>query len=147
MKPSTKRNALPARLRRNGPSEFSPGVFVGGWKDALRFDGSRFCVLDSAPDDMPAATHVRIYDGQADRAIVPNLDALVRAMRRQRAGGRPVLVFCGHGIRRSPLAAAWFLHRTEGLPLDEAYDRVAAVRPRVERAVEWMAHVDDLQAA
>lgn len=126
------------------PSEFSPGVFVGGWKDALSFQGTRFCVLDEAPHDMPAATHVRIYDENADRAIRRNLDRLVRAMHKEHSVGRPVLVFCGHGVRRSPLAAAWYLRQTEGISLDEAYGRVRSVRPKIERAQEWIADTANL---
>ena len=135
------------KSRVSHASEIAPGVFVGGWKDALRFEGSRFCVLDEAPPDMPAATHVRIYDDRGDRAIPANLDGLARAMRDARATGKPVLVFCGHGVRRSPLAGAWYLRRTEGLTLGEAYERVRAVRPKVEEAQEWIGNVDGLEDA
>jgi hypothetical protein len=120
------------------PQEISPGVFLGGWKDALAFSGRRFCVLDEAPEDMPPATHVRIYDGEKDAPIVANLDRLATEIARARASGEPVLVFCGHGVRRSPLAAAWYLHRDEKLPLEEAYERIRAVRPKIETAREWI---------
>lgn len=133
---------------KSGPSEIAPGVFVGGWKDATRFAGARFCVLDEAPDELekeiPGATHVPIYDDRGDRALVPNLDRLVERMRKAREAEEPVLVFCGHGIRRSPLAGAWYLHRAQGIPLDEAYDRVRSVRPRVEHAREWIGHASEL---
>jgi protein-tyrosine phosphatase len=133
--------------RAAGPSEFAPGVSVGGWKDAVAFEGARFCVLDELPDEMPSATHVPIYDGTADRAIPKNLDDLVRAMAKERAKGNPVLVFCGHGVRRSPLAAAWYLRRTEGLTLQQAYERVRAVRPRIEEAREWIGDASNLEKA
>lgn len=132
------------KARAATPSEFSPGVFVGGWKDALGFQGARFCVLDEAPDDMPVATHVPIYDENADRAIRKNLDQLVRAMHREHSVGKPVLVFCGHGVRRSPLAAAWYLRQTEGISLDEAYGRIRSVRPKIEQAQEWIADTENL---
>ena len=128
----------------SSPSEVAPGVYVGGWKEAVGFRGSRFCVLDEEPADMPAATHLTIYDERKDSAIVPNLDRLVAAARSARANGAPVLFFCGHGVRRSPLAAAWYLHRTEGVSLEAAYARIRAVRPRVEAAAEWIGDVRNL---
>lgn len=135
-----KRGTPPAGM----PSEFSPGVFLGGRNDALQFEGARFCVLDEAPDDMPDAMHFQIYDESADRAITGNLDRLARAMSKERASGKPVLVFCGHGVRRSPLAAAWYLRQTEGLSLDEAYRRIRSVRPKIEEAKEWIGNMANL---
>jgi protein-tyrosine phosphatase len=132
---ATRRPKVPA-----SPQEISPGVFLGGWNDAVRFAGTRFCVLDDAPEDMPPATHVRIYDEAKDEPIVANLDRLAKEMAAARRKDEPVLVFCGHGVRRSPLAAAWYLHRQEKLPLDEAYARILAVRPKVETAREWIGH-------
>jgi protein-tyrosine phosphatase len=128
------------------PQEIVPGVFLGGWNDALKFAGKRFCVLDEAPDDMPPATHVTIYDDAKDAPIVPNLDRLAAAMNSARRANETVLVFCGHGVRRSPLAAAWYLHRYEKLSLKEAYERIRAVRPKVEMAREWIGNWKALEA-
>jgi protein-tyrosine phosphatase len=127
------------------PQEISPGVFLGGWNDALRFSGKKFCVLDEAPDDMPMATHVTIYDEATDAPIVPNLDRVASEMNSARRAHEPVLVFCGHGVRRSPLAAAWYLHRYEKLSLDEAYERIRAVRPKVETPREWIGNWKKLE--
>jgi len=139
MSPSRKKpNLTKSSPRRNGPSEIAPNIYVGGWSDAVSFKGTRFCVLDEAPGDMPSGTHLPIYDDAAGRAIVPNLDKLARAVETARGRGESVLIFCGHGVRRSPLAGAWYLHRSEQLTLDAAYDRILAVRPKVERAQEWV---------
>ena len=133
-------------LRRpKSPAEVAPGVFVGGWKDAVAFKGTRFCVLDEKPADMPAATHIPIYDDRSGSAIRPNLDRLAREIAAARAQGHPVLVFCGHGIRRSPLGVAWYLHRSEKLPITEAFARVRAVRPRAEPTVAWMGNATSLE--
>ncbi len=70
---------------------------------------------------MPEGTHVQIYDESTDRAIVANLDKLAKSVGAARARNEPVLMFCGHGVRRSPLAGAWYLHRAEKLSLDAAY--------------------------
>lgn len=145
---ATSKKAGPKRTkpRAGGPSEIAPGVSVGGWKDALQFEGSRFCVLDEAPDDMPSGTHIPIYDDRTGRAITENLDRLAREMAKEHSAGHPVLVFCGHGVRRSPLAGAWYLHRIEGLSLDQAYERIRSVRPRIEEAKEWVGSTDGLES-
>jgi len=133
------------RARPNSPAEVAPGVFVGGWNDAVAFEGTRFCVLDEKPSEMPPATHIAIYDDGTGSAIRSNLDRLAREIGAARAAGRPVLVFCGHGIRRSPLAAAWYLHRSEQLPLEAAFERVRAVRPRAEPPSSWMENAASLE--
>ena len=142
--PARKNSGRTQHTKKSATSEVAEGVYVGGWNDALKFEGSRFCVLDDLPDDMPPGVHVPVYDSTRDRAIRENLDRVVREMATARAKGRPVLVYCGHGIRRSPLAAAWYLHREEGLELDEAYARIRKVRPRVETAGEWIGDTSNL---
>jgi hypothetical protein len=145
MAAAKKTRKVPARA--TGPSEIAPGVFVGGWNDALKFEGARFCVLDDAPDDRPPSAHVPIYEESKDQAIPANLDRLAADVGAARAQGQPVLMFCGHGIRRAPLAGAWYLHRAEGLPLAKAYERVRAARPKIEEAREWIGHPGNLESA
>lgn len=129
-------------------SEIAPGVFVGGWKDAEAFSGTRICVLDEAPDElMPGAVHVAIYDPATDRPIVPNLDRAVQIAESARRNDGPVLFFCGHGVRRGSLAGAWYLHRHDGISLDAAYERVRAKRPQIETASEWMGDATPLAQA
>lgn len=128
------------------PPEIAPGVFLGGWKDAVRFEGVRFCVLDEAPDERPPSEHIPIYDGAGDQPDLKNLDRLAREVRAAHAAGKPVLIFCGHGVRRSPLGAAWYLHRYEDLTVEQAYDRIRAVRPQVERARQWIGHPGPLES-
>jgi protein-tyrosine phosphatase len=133
--------------RASGPSEIAPGVFVGGWNDAVKFTGARFCVLDEAPEDMPPATHIPIYDEKTDGAVRSNLERVAREMAAARSAGEPVLVFCGHGVRRSPLAGAWYLHRAEQLSLHDAYERIRAVRPKIETAEEWLGSLAAIEGA
>jgi protein-tyrosine phosphatase len=136
----TARTKTTSKSTPPSPQEIAPGVFLGGWKDAVQFSGPKFCVLDEAPDDMPPATHIPIYDEKKDAPDVANLDRVAAGLDAAHRAHQPVLVFCGHGIRRSPLAAAWYLHRYEKIPLDEAYARIRAVRPKVETADEWIGH-------
>jgi hypothetical protein len=147
MPANSKPSRKPPAPRARGPSEVAPGLFVGGWKDALGFVGTRFCVLDEAPADMPAGKHIPIYDEATGGVRAPNLDRLAREIAAARTKGEPVLVFCGHGIRRSPLAMAWYLHRAENVPLDRAFDRVRAVRPRAEPARAWIEDPSSLEGA
>jgi hypothetical protein len=126
-------------------SEVEPGVFVGGWADAVDFQGARFCVLDKLSDEpVPAEAHLPIYDPATDRPIRANLDRIAELAITARTQGKPVLFFCGHGVRRGPLATAWFLHRSEGVLLAEAYTRIRAVRPKVETARQWAGDVSVL---
>ncbi len=133
-----------AAQRTDGPTEVVPGIYVGGWKESLGFVGTRFCVLDEAPEGFPPARHFPVYDSRADSANLVNLEQLADAIAAARANGEPVLVFCGHGVRRSPLGVAWYLHRVEKLTLDEAYDRLRAVRPWIERGRDWIGHPENL---
>jgi len=140
-----KTSRTPAKRRPNrGPSEIAPGIFVGGWKEALAFHGTRFCVLDEAPPEMPPATHIPLYDGGKDAVIRKNLDRLADSVRKASAGGEPVLIFCGMGVRRGALGGAWYLHRTEGIPLEEAYAKVRAARPQIEDAGTWVGDTSGL---
>jgi len=133
-----------ATVSPHSPSEIATGVFVGSWNDAVSFRGKRYCVLDELPADAPADEGLTIYDEARAAPIRANLDRLAGLIDRARKNGDPVLVFCGHGIRRSPLGGAWYLHRSEGISLEEAYARIRAVRPKVEEAKDWIEHTEAL---
>ncbi len=155
--PGSLRSTMPSKAGRGSrskrppsshASEVSPGVFVGGWKDATSFTGTRICVLDEAPaGPMPAEAHVPIYDAGADRPLIANLERAAQLAESARRQESPVLFFCGHGVRRGSLAAAWYLHRHEGISLDAAYERIRAARPQIETAAEWIGDVTPLADA
>lgn len=137
-----------AEAKKNHASEIAPGVFVGGWKDAEGFTGARICVLDDAPEEtLPGMAHVPIYDGKTDRALTSNLDKVAELAMAARRRDEPVILFCGHGVRRGSLAGAWYLHRAQRLPLDQAFDKVEAVRPQIERPADWIGNTSDLESA
>jgi protein-tyrosine phosphatase len=147
MKPAPRRKRATPSPTKPTASEVAPGVFVGGWADAERFGGMRFCVLDETPDaPFPAEVHIPIYDDATHAPIRANLDRLAGLVAAARKSGQPVLMFCGHGVRRGPLATAWYLHRSEGIPLEEAYVRIRAVRPKVESVDRWAEDLGPLQA-
>ena len=120
-------------------SEIAPGVYVGGWDDAVHFHGARVCVLDEKPKEkLPAEAHVPIYDEKKDQPLRANLEQVVQLVEAARAKDEPVLLFCGHGVRRGSLAGAWYLHRHEGISLDSAYERIRLVRPKIQHVKEWV---------
>jgi hypothetical protein len=138
-----------ARSRTAAPkptaSEVGDGVFVGGWNDATKFRGTRICVLDESPEgEVPAEVQIPIYDPANDRPIRANLERVAARAKEARGRGEPVLFFCGHGVRRGPLAAAWYLHRQERVSLSTAYDRIRAVRPNVETPEKWIGDPSNL---
>lgn len=138
--PRSPKRAEPSR-RKPTASEIAPGIFVGGWKDAASFEGARVCVLDEKPEELgqlAGAEHLPIYDGAKDAPILANLDRVADLMHAAHVRGAPVLVFCGHGVRRGSLGGAWYLHRYERLSLEKAFDQIEAVRPQIQRPSEWM---------
>jgi Dual specificity phosphatase, catalytic domain len=150
MTPKSTAKRASSKRRTSRPSEISPGIFVGGWKDAEQFAGTRVCVLDERPeelDEMPGSSHLPIYDKKSDGPIVENLDRVAELVHEAHSRGEPALVFCGHGIRRGSLGGAWYLHRYEGLSLDRAFDQVEAARPEIERPAEWMGGWKALEGA
>jgi hypothetical protein len=129
-------------------SEIAPGVFVGGWNDAVGFRGAKICVLDDAPaEPIPGARHIPIYEEASDRAIRANLDRVATLVTTARAKHEPVVLFCGHGVRRGSLAGAWYLHESEGISLDAAYERIRAVRPQIQHIREWVGTWETLEDA
>jgi protein-tyrosine phosphatase len=121
------------------PSEVVPGLFVGGRPDAAGFDGFRLSVLDDPGDSTPAEAHIPILTGEDGGVDPVALDRAAETIDAALREGRRVLVYCGHGARRSPLAVAWYLHRRRGLSLSDAYVALRTARPRVEPASSWLA--------
>src|SRR5579884_2643613 len=52
--------------------------------------------------------------------------------------GKKVLLHCGAGIERSPLACVWFLHTKRNMDFDEAYEFVKEKRPIVADRRTWL---------
>jgi protein-tyrosine phosphatase len=116
-------------------TEIIENLFVGDMVDARAgFDGLIICVLEEKPFDEPAdATWIPfLADGVHSLEVTADIidDALV--------GGRAVLVHCGAGSARAPLAVAWFLTRRREMSLDEAYTLLRSRRPIVRDRRSWM---------
>ena len=54
-----------------------------------------------------------------------------------RAGGK-IIVICGGGVERSPLTVLAYLHRKEGLSIEEAYSVLKSKRPVCDINLSWL---------
>ena len=70
-------------------------------------------------------------------------DAVVQTVLERRAAGRTVLLHCLAGINRAATFAAAVLCRRDGLDMQEAVDRVRAVRPNAAPTPEQLASLRD----
>jgi protein-tyrosine phosphatase len=125
--------------------EIVPGLFIGTIYEAGPFTGLSISVLDyRAPFWPPHVEHIAVLDvarleaGGDARALRPQLNAVASRIEAGLAAGRRVLVSCGQGIERAPLAAAWFLSKARGCSLEDAYAVIIRRRPQVEPRLEWI---------
>ena len=51
---------------------------------------------------------------------------------------RSVVLHCAMGMERAPLAVVWYLHRTEGMSVKDAYEDVIKARPIVCHREMWL---------
>ncbi len=118
-------------------NEILPNLYLGDGKDLAEFRGSVVYVREDIPlKSRPDATWISFHrDGKADTT---KLDAAAAAIEELLEKGDRVFVHCGAGTKRSPLAVAWYLHRYNGMTIDEAYDFIQARRPVVLRMTEWL---------
>ena len=49
-----------------------------------------------------------------------------------------IVLHCAMGMERAPLAVVWYLHKNEGLSIDDAYKEVIEARPIVCRRKRWL---------
>jgi len=110
-------------------------LFVGDMVDARAgFEGLIICVLEEKPfDEPPNATWIPFL-AEGIRSLEITAEIIDHAL----AGGRAVLVHCGAGSERAPLAVAWFLYRRRAMSLDEAYELLKSRRPIVQDRRFWL---------
>lgn len=130
-------------------SEIQPGLYLSGYYEwPLDYRGDILCVLEQRPDDEPErAMWVPILEGvganngaypRQVRANLGQLDAAADIIHDHVAEGVPLVVHCGGGIERSPLAMAWYLFRKCNLSLDEAYTLIRSKRPIIQDRQAWL---------
>jgi protein-tyrosine phosphatase len=128
-------------------TEILPNLFLGDLTDAKRWQGFAITVLEYRPPELPTnVAHIPIVDtnNHADtnlddvRVLFVQLEALVTVVDAAMARGEKVLVSCGQGMERSPLAVAWYLFRRKGMTVQDAYRLVKEKRPQVIERLGWL---------
>ena len=71
-------------------------------------------------------------------SVLPTLNKIVDTMQIAMDSGQRVVVHCSMGMERSVLATVWYLTRTQGLSLDNAYNLVRSIRPIATDRREWI---------
>lgn len=116
-------------------TEIIENLFVGGADDARSgFEGLIICVLEEKPFDEPADAAWIPFLAEGIRSLEITAETVDNAL----SAGRRVLVHCGAGSERAPLAVAWFLHRRRGITLDDAYALLQERRPIVRDRRFWL---------
>ena len=88
--------------------------------------------------------HIPIVDtnsspGSDDvKVLFVQLEALLTVVDAAMTRGEKVLVSCGQGMERSPLAVVWYLFRRRGMSVEEAYRLVREKRPQVIEHLDWL---------
>ena len=71
-------------------------------------------------------------------SVLQTLNQIVDTMQIAMDSGKKVVVHCSMGMERSVLATVWYLTRTQGLNLDNAYGLVRSIRPIATDRREWI---------
>jgi protein-tyrosine phosphatase len=116
-------------------TEIIENLFVGDMDDARAgFNGLIICVLEERPLDEPADAAWIPFMADGVRSLELTADTIDDALN----DARPVLVHCGAGSERAPLAVAWYLNRRRGMTLDDAYALMRERRPIVRDRRVWL---------
>ena len=140
-------------------NEIVPGLYVSGygeWTDEV-YDEDKWlviCVLENCNQQgferYPRIEHTKHYPLLRGEQISPSeyatrwpasrqaLDQVASEIATGIHEGRNVLVHCGAGLERSPLAVVWYLSKSMGISIDAAYEIVRRARPQVYDRQSWL---------
>lgn len=135
-------------------------IWIGDLEDTKVWEGNIICVLETRPESLSIdALHIPILtlrfekvmmkdkDGKdtdymthayVDRALKVQLDAVAHIIQNHIDAKEKLLVSCGAGMERSPLAVTWYIHTRLGLTLEDAFELVKAKRPQAQNRLEWL---------
>lgn len=121
-------------------NEIVKGVFVGDFEDGMRSRASHVvCVLENPSPRDGALWIPLLLAAPVIYARPAQLDAVAFVIDAVQARGESVLIHCGAGIERSPLAVAWWLTRSgRAADLEESYRTLVAARPVVQDRRVWL---------
>lgn len=118
-------------------------LFIGDLDDAITFrddkpDGVILCVLENRPLEEPfKAYHIPIIT-QSDHVHSDQLNHISYFLEALLEKKYDVLVHCMAGMERSPLAVAYYIAYSKGVPLEEAYKIVKKNRPQTMDRTVWL---------
>ena len=122
-----------------GMSHILENLYLGSFEDALNApsDFVIVCVLEYQPaNEPPGAYRFPFLEGGV--ANVKVLDDFADLVDKLLSEGEKVLVHCGMGVERSPLAVVWYLHRKKGMSIADAYRYVMNRRSVVADRTVWL---------
>jgi len=122
-----------------GMSQILENLYLGSLEDALNAppDFVIVCVLEYQPaNEPPGAYRFPFLEGGV--ANVRVLDEFADFVDKLLSEGKKVLVHCGMGVERSPLAVVWYLHKKKGMSVAEAYRYVMNRRSVVADRSSWL---------
>jgi|SRR5712664_133876 len=147
------------------PTQILTNLFLGDAADAVEWaptvglDKRRamVCVLEACPLNIaspPYHFHIHLIGTASDNLVSPaSLEAVSTILGYFRNKGWELLIHCGAGIERSPLAVAWYLanhiaaswYQDHGIDpiftLDKAYKFIMSKRPQMQDRQQWIASV------
>lgn len=127
-------------------TEIILGLLIGNIADAKNWQSFAVTVLEYRPPELPTnVTHIPVLDTN-HRGTSPDglhacfvqLEAIVMVVDGALGRGESVMVSCGQGIERNPLAVVWYLFRRKGMSVEEAYRTVKEKWPQVIEHLEWL---------
>jgi len=122
-----------------GMSHILENLYLGSLEDALNAppDFVIVCVLEYQPSNEPPGAY-RFPFLEGGVANVKVLDDFANLVDKLLSEGKKVLVHCGMGVERSPLAVVWYLHRKKGMSIADAYRYVMNRRSVVADRSSWL---------
>ena len=124
-------------------NQILPNLFLGDLQDALDFDkaypnGMIIVVLEQRPPNEPfRSIHYPILSSSS-HVHSKQLDRLNKIIDSIISSNIPLLVHCAAGIERSPLVIVYYLVKTKGLTLEDAYTFVKKIRPQISDRSNWL---------
>jgi protein-tyrosine phosphatase len=121
-------------------TQIQADLFIGDLADARIWEGSTLFVQELRDPTLPARViHLPVFDPQNGRALFGQLEAvLCVADDALKWRDPPLLIACGDGLERAPVAAVWFLYRKRGMSVPQAYRLVRERRPEVVEHFDWL---------
>ena len=130
-------------------------VWIGDLEDAIKWEGEKICVLEVLPEREPEDAlwipilktvweQTKLENGEVfghdyiKYAIQQQLDLVSHLISEHVRKNVPVLVHCGAGQERSPLAVMWWIWRTQGMSMEKAYEYVETHRKETIKHYEWL---------